>query len=401
MASTVDLDNIVIENLADTQSFHDVEEIPSLGSSAACAYIVSQVEGKFMMLECFDRTRLNKLSTLDSLGKGFVASLDASSALKAAGLDHFVDIISEWNNVDTHPIDTFVMAYNVPKRRSLVRGQNVYINADNITSVFKIPNDGVNLSVVRTNKDYVLDGCFVDTHNPNLDPNKVGGDQAQVFNIRLEWRPWVELVQVYLHIKPMESSMDTGTLREAVAIRQGLRINWALLFARTISKSLLNFKENEGELRCASYISTLIKEVCLLAPSSVVGPSLPKPKVGLSSEHPPVPNPDPVASQRDLKEFENWVARGGSLRYTEQLQQLNLKNADLQEQLEKYKIQLEKQKQSLVASQLQVETLREELEDQTTRLEELNKCVVRVVSRKYPHNTQILQDDTKYRPRRL
>lgn len=374
----MDLDDVVIQKVADKDAFEVVEEKPQLGSSISCAIVLPHMEGSFTTLECFDRTRLAKLTCLGKSGTRAAEDFDPKSALVAAGLDNFVDIISKCKDVDADCIETFVMSYNAPERKSLVRGQWVHTTAQSIADVLKVPDSGAHSSTVRIDEDYVLDDCFLQPRRPSESDD----DHILVADIRPDWRPWLELVHVYLQVQPTASFVDRGTMREAVAIRQGVRINWALHLARNINKCLSDFKARPGELRCASYISTLVEARCPPVVVPFLLPKVPKPDPESSGRINPESSSsskasvvDPVSSQYILKQFETWLSEGGLERENIQVQGLTKANTELKTELDKYCTEVEKQSQRLVAAQSEVTLLREKLEEDGARLIEVEESV--------------------------
>ena len=145
------------------------------------------------------------------------------------------------------------------------------VTSGSIYANLHVPAYGLLLLQVKCDKEYVLDDYY-----SAPDPYSVIKSDTEpilVADVRPQWRAWVELVQYYLQLETNATSVDRGTLRAAVAIRRGVRINWALPLAQSIHRSLVDFKNSAGDLQCASYIFTLVDVLC---PKIVVLPVLPK-----------------------------------------------------------------------------------------------------------------------------
>jgi hypothetical protein len=154
------------------------------------------------------------------------------------------------------------------------------------------------------------------------------------------WKEWIQWVQTYLELDVNPIWTTPRTIRAAVAIRQGEKLNWAKYMAKRLHDLVVAAKKNSASpFGAGQYLTKLIRDQMGTAQVEKMKFIKSEPGASPSQSEEPVHLSKSSYMARRLMELAEVLEKPDESAI--QLEVLQKANADLQAQLDNYKLQLE------------------------------------------------------------
>ena len=263
--------------------------------------------------------------------------------LMAAGLHHFGLWLAVIPASDPMLVKSFLERYSEPERRlEMLPGMFTQLDTEQVAKVFGLPIGGLAVTNLKESQFGMLPCLQPGTVTTELD---VKSDLVEVKRIAKSaiipsWRMWIQWVQTYLELDEDPIWTTPRTIKAAVAIHQGEKLNWAKHMAKKLHDLVIAARKNAAiQFGAGQYLTKLIRDQMGTAHVERVKFIKLEPRESTSQSEEPVPlTKSSYLASRILELAEVMKTPDESAIQVEVLQKAN---AELQVQLDTYKAQLE------------------------------------------------------------
>ena len=157
------------------------------------------------------------------------AEVDMAILVKV-GLLCFATWTSNISMVDSKLVQTFLGKYNLPERKAeFFKLAFIQVDVERVAKHFCLPTGGLSVSNLTNLEFNMADGFLPGTSVEELDDKQrmVDVKKAPKEALLPIWQPWVHWVQTYLELDADSLQVSLGTVRAAMAIKSGVKLNWS------------------------------------------------------------------------------------------------------------------------------------------------------------------------------
>jgi hypothetical protein len=268
-----------------------------------------------------------------------LGALEEQEQLMAVGLYHFGLWLAVIPASDPMLVKTFLECYSKPERRSeMLLGMVIQIDTEQVAKVFGLPIGGLAMANLKDSQFAMLPCLQPGTMITELDAkhNSVEVKQIAKSAIIPSWKEWIQWVQTYLELDVNPIWTTLHTIRAAVAIRQGEKLNWAKCMAKRLHDLVVAAKKNSASpFGAGQYLTKLIRDQMGTTQVEKMKFIKSEPRASTSQMEEPVDLNKSSYMAKRLMELAEVLEKLDESAV--QLEVLQKANADLQAQLENYK----------------------------------------------------------------
>ena len=259
---------------ASTHGAEDMEDVVELGATRAEGskepirsyddrkpYVGASSEAPLQIGEDIPYYLPNLVPKSDFLQEGAEGGM---AILAKIGLLRFATWTSNIPLLDSKLVQTFLEKYNPPERKAeFFQLAFIQVDVERVTKHFWLPTRGVSVSSLTNLEFNVSEAFLAGTSLEELD------DKQRVVEVKKApkeallpiWQPWVHWVQTYLEIDADSLQVSLGTVKAAMAIKAGVRLNWSKFLTRQLHDAVVaTLKEPTRICVAGQHLTHLIRE---------------------------------------------------------------------------------------------------------------------------------------------
>ena len=184
--------------------------------------------------------------------------------LAKIGLLRFATWTSNIPLLDSKLVQTFLEKYNPPERKAeFFQLAFIQVDVERVAKHFWLPTGGVSVSSLTNLEFDVSEAFLAGTSLKELDDKQrvVEGKNAPKEALLPIWQPWVHWVQTYLELDADSLQVSLGTVRAAMAIKAGVKLNWSKFLTRQLHDAVVaTLKEPTRICVAGQHLTHLIRE---------------------------------------------------------------------------------------------------------------------------------------------